>query len=354
MTDVHPDRLHQFVMEVIAGLGSDPREQQLVADQLVGANLAGHDSHGVGMLPTYVDRASHGLLKINGHVSVARDDGSIVVLDGNRSFGQVTGFETMEIAIERGNKHGLALVGLRDSFHIGRIGHWAEQAAAAGLISMHFVNVAGHHALVAPHGGRDARFATNPFCVAIPAADNSPSVLLDMATSRIALGKARVANNAGVKVPYGTVIGTDGILTDDPGVMFSSPPGALVAMGEHKGSGLAIVCELLGAALLGGTTLQPKNPDDGSVLNSMTTIVIKPGAVGDPVGLRSEVDSFLDWVRSSGPAEGYDEVLTPGQPEQRARIARATAIPIDSGTFGELIAVSTQVGVDGETLLAVA
>ncbi len=344
MPSVEPSRLHSFVREVMACLGSNDREQTLVADQLVGANLAGHDSHGVGMLPTYVDRAVRGLVAINGATSVRSDGGAVVVLDGNRAFGQVAGFEAMAVAIERARLHGVALVGLSDSFHIGRIGHWGEQVARAGLISLHFVNVAGHDPLVAPFGGRQARFGTNPFCAAIPGGDGEPMFLLDFATSRIALGKARVANNSGTLVPDGSIIGLDGQLTNDPSTMFGAERAALVAMGDHKGSGLAMLCELLGAALLGGTATTASMNADGSVLNSMTTIAIDPASCGDPTGMRAIANEFLDWVRASQPAHGSAGVVIPGEPEHDARVTRATSIAIDDTTFAELHGSAAMVG----------
>ncbi len=344
MPTFHPDVLHSFVTQVCEAMGSQSVEANLVADQLVGANLAGHDSHGVGMLPAYVGMKEFGSLQINQHVSTVIDTGGVVVLDGNSGFGQVNGKEAMDIAVERARANGVALVGLRNSFHIGRIGHWAEQCVAAGLASIHFVNVAGHSALVAPYGGADARFATNPFCVAVPATDGQPAALLDMATSKIAMGKARVAKNKGVPVPDGTLIDGEGRVTTDPRGMFEDPrQGALIAMGDHKGSGLAIMCELVGAALIGGTTLRGQDRPP-TIINNMLTIAIDPAALGGADGLATEFDAYLDWVRASPVREGFDEVLMPGEPEQRARLARAEGIEVDDTTHQELLAAAAQAG----------
>ena len=344
MPTFHPDALHSFVAEVCAGLGSEPLEAKLVADQLVGANLAGHDSHGVGMLPTYVALAGLGELRINQHVATVTDNGPVVVLDGMAGFGQVMGKEAMDVAIDRAGRHGVALVGLRNSFHIGRIGHWAEQCVAAGLASIHFVNVAGHQALVAPFGGADARFATNPFTVGVPAGDGKPAALLDMATSKIAMGKARVALNKGEQVPPDTLLDGDGIVTRDPSVMFGPDRrGALIAMGDHKGSGLAIMCELVGAALLGGPTLRGQDRPP-TVVNNMLTIAIDPAALGTAEGFAAEASAYLAWVRASPVRDGHTEVLTPGQPEERARLARADGVDVDEATLAELLAAAEQAG----------
>ncbi len=345
MPDLTPAALHELVVRTCAALGSEPREAALVADQLVGANLAGHDSHGVGMLPAYVTHALTGELRINQHVAVLNDTGPLVALDGAAGFGQVMGFEAMEVAIERAKQYGVALVGLRNSFHIGRIGHWAEQCSAAGLVSVHLVNVAGHGPAVAPFGSASALLGTNPVCIGVPGRDGRPAALLDMATSSIALGKARVALNKGERVPPGTIVDADGHLSDDPShVIGDHRDGALVAMGEHKGSGLAIMCELVGAALLGGLTMREQD-GPSRIYNSMVTIAIDPDAAGGAEHLLAETEATLAWLRSGRPRAGVEEVLMPGEPEERARLARAESIAVDDATLDQLNAAMAAAGV---------
>lgn len=344
MPQYKPADMHAYVVTVFEAMGSETREATLVADQLIEANLTGHDSHGIGMMPAYVEINAAGELLVNQHVSVVQDSGPILVLDGNRGAGQVMAREAMEMGIERAREHGLALVGLRNSSHIGRIGHWGEQCAAAGMASVHFVNAMGHNPLVAPYGGREARFVTNPICIAIPGSDGQPAVLLDMATSKIAMGKARVANNQGVPVPDGSIIDADGALTTDASAMFDPDNrGALVTFGDHKGSGLAIMAELLGAALIGGETSQPGNRRVERIINNMLALIVDPDAMGGRSHLATEGGAFLEYVRSSAPAQGFDEVLLPGMPEQRNRIARAAAIEVDDTTVAELVTAATAV-----------
>ncbi len=348
MQDFTPGRLHDFVVEVVSALGSTGDEPRLVADQLIRANLCGHDSHGIGMLPKYVDSVHAGLLTVNASPKTVVDSGPVLVLDGQSGFGQVMGFRSMSAGIEIAGQHGIALVGLRNSFHIGRIGHWGEQAARAGMVSLHFVNVAAHEPLVAPYAGADARFGTNPVCIAIPAGDGGePAALLDMATSTIALGKTRIAKNKGEPVPQGTLLDSSGRLTTDPNVMWNDgPKGALVAMGDHKGSGLALMCEILGAALLGGMTIDPRYERTGAILNSMLSIIIDPAAVGDTSVLARDAGSFLDYVKQSTIREGFDEVLIPGEPEGRACAIRSEAVPVDDNTVAELNTAAAAVGVE--------
>lgn len=339
------------MIEVCRALGSEPTEAELVADQLVGANLAGHDSHGVGMLPYYVDSVSVGRVAVNRHASVASDAGAVLVIDGNRAFGQVAGHEATALAIERARETGVCLAGLRDSFHIGRIGHWGEQCARAGMVSIHFVNVAGNDPIVAPFGGAEPRFSTNPVCIAIPGDGDRPAALLDMATSMIAVGKARVAHNSGVEVPPDTVIDARGEVTRDPAGIVAVPrEGAILAFGNHKGSGLAIMCELLGAALTGGQTIAPRHERDNSAINSMLSIVIDPDALGGRAALVAEATEFLDYVRTAARRSGFDEVLIPGEPEERSRAGRAAAIPVDATTVDQLRWAARTAGIGADRI----
>src|SRR3954465_8751717 len=135
---IHAEPLRGGPRVIVTSAGSSGREAELVAEHLIEANLTGHDSHGVGMLPRYVEVFLAGDLKINEHVTVVSDTGPLLTLDGNAGFGQVMGFEAMERGMERAAQHGAAVVGLANSHHIGRIGHWAEQCIKAGYVSMHY------------------------------------------------------------------------------------------------------------------------------------------------------------------------------------------------------------------------
>ena len=250
----------------------------------------------------------------------------------------------MKDAIERTAAHGVSLTGLRNSFHVGRIGHWAEQCADAGLGSIHFVNVVGHDPLVAPFGGREGRFSTNPVCIALPGSDGVLSIL-DMATSKIALGKARVASRAGRRAPVGTLLDAAGVPTEDPDVMFREPMGALVAMGDHKGSGLAIMAELLAGALTGSGTVQPGNGRPGGPVNGMFSVVFDPEAFGVGRYLDDEGRAFLDYVTGAAPVEPGGEVLVPGEPERRRKIARLDGgIPLTLGEWDAVTDAARSIG----------
>lgn len=338
-------RLTAAMQALVRGFGSAEPEVEAVVANLVDANLAGHDSHGIGMLPRYADAYLEGNLAPNARVAIVHDGGAMLRLDGATGFGQVIGAQAMALGIERARAHGSCIVALGRSHHLGRIGAWAEQCAAAGLVSMHFVNVISR-GIVAPHGGADARFGTNPVCVGVPVAGRAP-VILDFATSEIAQGKARVAHNQGVPVAAGSVIDDRGLPSTDPRWAVVPPYGALLTFGAHKGYGLALVAELLGGALASGMTQRDAGHAKRRVWNGMLSVILEPGALGDAAAFEREALAFVDWVKASPPREGFDGVQVAGEPEAGKRAKRlAEGIPIDPTTWTEILAAAVKLGVD--------
>ena len=351
MPIVSSDRLHQVTMAICLGVGSSEREAELVARHLVSANLTGHDSHGVGMLPLYVRCWAEDNLQPNKHASVLKDQGPILVIDGQRGFGQVIAYEAMELGMAKAKAEGAAVVSLRNSFHIGRIGYWSELCAKSGFASMHYVNVVDNNPIVAMHAGAEPVLSTNPYSAALPGEDGNPLVMLDMATSKIAMGKARVAKNKGVAVPDGSLLDGDGRPTTDPGCMFPERTGALVAMGDHKGSGLALICELFAGALTGGWTVQPEHPRTGGAINNMLSIIIDPGAIGDADACRREASAMVDFARGAKVREGFDEILMPGEPEARQRKQRLEkGVDVDETSWQEILEAAETAGVGAKDI----
>ena len=331
--------LRQYVTHIIAMTGSTPEEAAQVADNLVMANLSGHDSHGVGMVPRYVDAVLEGGLSPNTGVKVLLDTGPMLNLDGQRGYGQITGVQAMNMGIERAKQYGVCTVALSRSHHLGRIGHFAEMAVAQGLVSMHFVNVHSRP-VVAPFGGGDGRFGTNPCCIGVPMGQRPPFVL-DFATSRVAQGKMRVAYNKGEQVPPGYLIDEHGHPTTQPGVVVVPQSnglfGALMTFGEHKGFGMAVACELLGGAVTGNGTWHREADNRRAVLNGMLTVLIDPVKLGTQDSFEQEAQAFSDWVKQSPDAPDSDGVRLAGDPERAARIEREqTGIWIDDATWGEI------------------
>ena len=343
-----PD-LQALVARILQACGSSATEAQTVAANLVLANLSGHDSHGVGMVPRYVDAVAEGGLQPNAAARVNADIGTLLALDGQRGYGQVVGEQAMQLALERTRQHGSCIMTLGNTHHLGRIGHFAEMAVAHGLVAIHFVNVLSRP-IVAPWGGADGRFGTNPCCIGIPLKGRAPFVL-DFATSRVAQGKMRVAYNQGQQVAPGTLIDEHGRPTTDPGVVVVPQSngllGALMTFGEHKGYGLAVACELLGGALSGGGTWhRPVDTDARAVINGMLTILIDPQRLGTQTAFDQEALAFVDWLRSGPVADGSDGVQLAGDPERAARARRRVeGITIDPQTWQELVAAGQKVDV---------
>ena len=346
------DRLTDFVSAIFAAAGCSPDEARRVADGLVDANLTGHDSHGVARVPRYIDWLHSGEVEAGQSVTVVSEAGALGVLDGNYGFGASVGRQAVEFGIRRALDQGTAIVALRHAGHLGRIGQWAELAIASGLVSLHIVNVAGS-VLVAPFGAVDRRFSTAPIAFGFPIA-GEPPVVLDFATSAVAEGKVLVASNGGKPVPAGSLIGPDGRLSTDPATLYGplegtterdhrKGRGAIRAMGEHKGSGLALMCELLGGVLAGSGT---SGPESHRFANGMVSIYLSPASFGSPVDMASEARKFVAWVRDSRPATTGEDVLVPGDPERRIRADRTrNGVPLPDGTWASIAATAERLGV---------
>lgn len=339
---------------IVLATGSKPEEAQAVAGNLVLANLKGHDSHGVGMLPRYVDAVLEGGLTPNAQIAVRLDAGSLLSVDGQRGYGQTVGAQTMTLAIERARRDGACIAALAHAHHLGRIGHWAEMALDAGLVSIHFVNVLARP-IVAPWGGADGRFGTNPVCIGIPLKGRDPFVL-DFATSRVAQGKMRVAHNEGRRVPQGFLIDPAGQPTTDPGVVVVPQPpgplgnlmGALMTFGEYKGYGLAMACELLGGALTGGGTLHERDFARRAVYNGMLSVLIDPKKLGTAADFEREAEAFMQCIDDAPVAPDHASVQTAGEPERRSSAKRQVqGIPIDPQTLAELDGAAAKLGLQG-------
>jgi len=328
------DAIRGWTYDLWRAAGSNDEEARITADHLIMANMSGHDSHGLSVVPGYVRSLMSDQLQLNQRISIVTDTGSLVVVDGNRGMGQAAAAQTMTLAIERARAHGVAIVGLKNAHHIGRVGHWAEQAMEEGFASVHFTNVVSRP-LVAPHNGAQARLGTNPLTVGLPRRD-APPILLDFATSAIAVGKIRVAYYKKSPAPEGVLLDAQGAPTTDPAVMYEEPLGALLAAAGHKGYALGLVCDLLGAAIFGGDTPLPAHLRKNGMYNNMLVIVFDPGRFGAQDHYERETEAFVDYVRSSKRAPGGADILMPGEAERSYRAARARRLPIDAGTVAFL------------------
>jgi uncharacterized oxidoreductase len=335
-----PQALHALTLLIARRMGSAEDEAQEVADHLVRANLSGHDSHGVGMLPAYVRLLQDGLLVPNQTPQTVLDAGALLVIDARRGFGQRMAADAVRRAIDRARELGACVVALRNASHVGRIGTYAELAARAGCAFTAFVNVTDHRDVQAPWGCAEPRLGTNPFCTAVPGAEG-PALMLDMATTTIAAGKARVAYNKGARVPEGCLIDDTGQPIDDPAGFIRDRTGALLSFGRHKGSGLAVMCEIMAGAIGGGQRVD--QPVKGGILNSMLATVIDVSRLADPTAVAGYVEATKAHIRSSRAAPGFDEVLLPGEPECLTSRERAeTGVPVDETTWREIREAATK------------
>ena len=329
--------LHEIATRVFSAAGSDPEEARVIADHLIGANLRGHDSHGVGLIPNYLQHLAGGTVFANRKGRVVSENGSLIVYDGERAWGQIAAREATMVGIAKAHDTGVAVVALRNPHHIGRVGTYGEMCAEAGLVSFHFVNVTDARPAVAPWRGSDARFSTNPVCIAIPGSEPERPIILDMATSVVAMGKVRVARNKGEQLKPGILIDGEGKPTTDPAAMYRQPRGALTTFGEHKGYALAFVCEMLAGALCGSGTMRPERQGGTTATNGMLTIVIDPSRLVDRSWLQDEIAAMTRYITASPPRHPDEPVLIPGDPERLMRAERIkNGVPIDDETWREL------------------
>lgn len=347
-----PEALHRLVHDMVVAAGWNEAEAQETAEHLVLANLSGHDSHGVGMIPLYFQSLADGNLSPAAKGTIRLDAAPFLIIDGQIALGQPNARNAVDRAVLMAKANGVAIVNLLDSHHIGRIGHYAEVAAAAGLISFFWVNVAGRPPIVAPYGAKEARFGTNPHAIGIPLPGGDP-LILDFATSRMAHGKARVALNKGEPVPPGYIIDGEGRPTTDPAHVFASadhPLGALLPFGDHKGAGLSLIAELLSAGLMGAARIDEK-PAKTWIINSLFGVILDPARLEPDAALRkSRIESYLAFVHAAKPQDPASPVLVPGEKERLMRAERGAAgIPLDDETWSQIVAAAAAHGIDAES-----
>lgn len=351
MLRIEAGALEAYLTTMFGRVGCPAAEARAVAGHLVGASLAGHDSHGVVRAPLYVRWAQEGRTVPGQTAKTIVDAPAFAVVDGGHGFGQTMAAFATRLGVEKAKKSGVAAVALRNSAHIGRVGAYAEEAAAEGIVSIHFVTASGS-VLVAPFGGVERRFSTAPFCVGVPRPGAKP-ILLDFATSFVAEGKVLVASLGGKRLPEGALIGPDGALSTDPYQLYGETnaqpvrehaqgKGAIRAFGEHKGSGLALMCELIGGSLTGTGATQPAK----HFANGMFALYVDPAQVAVEEVFDADVARYVAYVKSARPAQGVDEVLIPGEPEEQARAERlAEGLPISDDAWESIVVCARGLGV---------
>jgi uncharacterized oxidoreductase len=329
MPEVPAPVLHKLACELLCAVGTSPENARIVADSLINANLAGHDSHGVLRLPSYLEGVRNGHVQPDATAALLSVSGATAIVDAAEGWGQPAMWLATRAAIDRAREHGLGAAVVQHSYHIGRVAPYVEAIAAEGMIGQAMANAAP---AVAPFGGRARVMGTNPFAWAVPRAKGEPPICLDVATAGVAEGKLRVARAKGFPVPTGNVVDREGRATTDPGDFYAG--GALVPFGGHKGSGFSLFAQFVGRGLAG---LDPSAYDGPRGLNGPFILAIDIARFTDLDTFLAQTESQCQAVTGCLPAEGVDAVLLPGQPELATRAIREQdGVPIPDSTWEEL------------------
>lgn len=338
MPDVNAPVLHRLASELLCAVGTDPTAAQVIADSLIDANLAGHDSHGVLRLPAYLEGARQGHVATSAVPKLLSVSGATAIVDAEYGWGQPAMWLATRTAIERAREHGLGAAVVHRCYHIGRVAPYVETIANLGMIGQAMANAAP---AVAPFGGRARVMGTNPMAWAVPRAAASPPICLDVATAGIAEGKLRVARSRGFPVPAGNVVDREGRPTTEPGDFYAG--GALLPFGGHKGSGFSLLAQFVGRGL---AQLDPSEYDGPRGVNGPFILAIDIARFTDLEQFRAQSEAQCEAVTGCLPAEGVEAVLLPGQPEIAMRAIRERdGVPIPDSTWQELQALAREHGV---------
>ncbi len=336
------NHLREVAASIFTAVGSTPEDAAIVADSLVGANLAGHDSHGIMRIPEYVTWVEQGRVNLAALPGVAQFSDTFAVFDGDWGWGQVVGRKVVDLLSEKAPQAGVMTVFCRNSCHIGRVGEYPEELARRGFASVMFVNTHGAGRLVAPWGGVERRLSANPIAAGIPR-DNADPIVVDISTCALAEGKLRNMMTAGQPVPPGCIVDADGHPSTSAADFYGPPPGALLPFGGHKGFALALAADILAGALSGAGC---SRPDADRVGNSFMITAIDVQRVRGSSEFERDVSDLIEFVKSSRTAEGYSEILIPGEPEARVRQQRAKeGIPVHPATWERLLEIAARYGV---------
>lgn len=346
MPNVSAEVLSGFVRGLFVASGVPEDDARVVAESLVGANLRGHDSHGVMRVPQYLGFLEKGEYRVGVPLRVEHEAPAVVVCDAQWGLGQVQAHRLLKLVLPKARALGIAAGTARDCGHIGRLGEYAEAAAAAGLILIATVNNCGAGQRVAPPGGIAPRLGTNPLCAAVPTAEEP--VVLDFGTSVAAEGKVRVYYINGKRpVPEGWLLDAQGKPTTDPSVLYESPQGSILPMGgaqAYKGFGLGLVLDMLAGGLTGGrASHEHASPARG---NNVVFLALDPERFAGREALVGEATQLAGYIRATPRAAGVDTILLPGDPERRTLAVRQKdGIPMEDAHWAKLTETATRLGV---------
>src|SRR4051794_6218816 len=346
MPSVSADRLSDIANALLQAAGASAEEAATIARYNIGANLVGHDSHGIILIPTYIDRIKAGHIVPGAPWHIIQETPTSTVIDGNWGFGYVVTDRAMRYTIDKAKNQQVAAATVYRQSHIGRLASYPLMAAREGMIAMITADSGRSAKAVAPFGGAKARLGTNPISFAIPSNLDGPFVF-DMATSAAAAGKINVATARGELVPNGWLIDADGKPSTDPGVLKRG--GALLPLGGaegYKGTGLAAIVEILSGLLTGlGFGVEPSGRhNDGCFM-----AVFNVAAFRDLATFRQEVTDFAKYLKATPLAQGFTEVFYPGEVEYRKeQDRRQNGIPVEDATWNKLRDLAQGYGIEGK------
>ena len=347
MITIAPSDLRTRIHGIFSALGAKESVAKQVAWSLVESNLAGHDSHGVIRVPWYVRAAQEGQYHPNAEIKIVRESAATALLDCGYTYGQVSATTGMELAIEKARQHDIGMVVLKHTGHIGRLGEYVTTAAKAGMMGTIYSNGSRVSGLVAPYGGIARRLGANPIAWGIPGAGGShpiesQPVFLDYATSACAQGKIAVARDEGKSIPDGWLLNKHGEPTNDPNDQFDE--GIMLPFGKHKGYCMATLIELSCAGIAGCDfpLMDPYQYDQGTIMYCVNISAFQPLEA-----FRAKVAEFRHKVKGTPLAPGVDEILIPGEPEWRSKLARERdGIPLPERTWESIGEAAASVGYD--------
>jgi LDH2 family malate/lactate/ureidoglycolate dehydrogenase len=335
------DVLTRFAYQLLIAAKVPGPQAELVAGSLVAANLRGVDSHGLQLLSFYIELILMGNINAQTDGRVVSESGACLAYDAQNGIGQWIAETCCAHAIRLARAHGVGIVVARESNHFGAAAFWAQRMSSAGLIGIVMCNASP---LVPPWQGCEQRFGTNPVCVSVPGPN---TWLLDMATTTVALGKIMNAQFHGrATIPPGWAMDSEGVPTEDVDTALN---GLLMPLGGYKGSGLAMMVEILCAVLSGGamsTELGGIRIQGQPMRTSQFFLAIDVARFMPLDEFHRRMQSLVAMVKSSRPAKGYDEVLVAGEPEWRfEELRRRDGIPLSDGVWQNLVQAAQQLGV---------
>jgi ureidoglycolate dehydrogenase (NAD+) len=340
---ISEDALSAFIVRVLCSTGMRIEDASIVADVLTWANLRGVDSHGVGRLPGYVDDIRRGRFDATGRPVLRSRLPGTFVLDCANTAGPVAMMEAVQRCIRIAAELGVGVGVVSAPTHVGAVGYYTQAAARKGYIAL--VVVAGR-VLMAYHGAKVPSLGTSPISIAVPALNDSPPLLLDMASGLIAAGRMRQAALEGRELPADAAIDADGNATTDP-----RRAKTVLPLGGPKGSGLALLFECI-AGILAGTPIIAAAANLGrkAPIQNATVIVLNIDSFRPLDEYRVDIAELTRAIKALPRRRGFEELLLPGERGDReAERRRRDGIPIPADVWKDLMELSTSTQVDLRT-----